>query len=212
MAPPGNRTGHNLKEKIMNKIYAIAATLALFGAPVFADDFDATTYTLVAHSGILDVSVDGGQDGISNFAAGLTGLAHNLGAVSADVRGELAYALDTDALSVRGEYNAAYETVVTLYGSAAIQYTTAETDLKGGDWMFEPTAGVSYAFNDGVSVYGEVSYAWDVGSSWNRLGGAVEIGAPITVTDTFSITPSIGRAFDTADASWNANITAAVRF
>jgi hypothetical protein len=212
MAPPGNRTGHNLKEKIMNKIYAIVATLALFGAPVFADDFEATTYTLVAHSGILDVSVNVGQDGISNFAAGLTGLDHNLGAVSADVRGELFHNLASYSIGLRGEYNVYYETAVTIYGTAAVEYSASDASLKGGDWMFEPTAGVSYAFNDGVSVYGEVSYAWDVGSSWNRLGGAVEIGAPITVTDTFSITPSIGRAFDTADASWNANITAAVRF
>lgn len=196
----------------MNKIYAIAAVIAMFGTSVLASDFDATTYTLAATSGAMDVSVDGGRDGISELALGVSGLDHNLGAATAGVRGELSYNLDSDKLGLRGEYNVSYETAVTLYGTAAVEYTTADASLKGGDWMFEPTAGVSYDFNDRVSAYAEVSYAWDMSDSWSARGGSFAVGAPIAITDTVALTPSISRAFDTGDNSWNANIKASIQF
>ena len=196
----------------MNKIYAIAAVFALFGTSVLADNFDATTYTLAAHSGSMDFAVDGGSDGISDLAVGVTGLAHTLGPVDATVRGELSYALDTDVIGLRGEYNVEYQTAVTVYGTAAVEYTTADASLKGGDWMFEPTVGVSHAFTDRISAYAETSYAWDMSNSWDSLGGNLELGAAFAATDSLTITPSVSRAYDTGSNDWNANIKAAIHF
>ena len=196
----------------MNKIYAIAAMLALFGTSVLADDFDATSYTISARSGVMDFSVDGGSDGITSIATGVSGLSHNLGALQAGVRGELSYNLDADAIGVRGEYNVEYATAVTLYGTAAVEYSTSDASLKGGDWMFEPTVGVSHAFTDRISVYAETAYAWDLSNSWDRLGGSVTAGLDVYLTDTLTLSPSISRGYDGVSKDWNANIEAAIRF
>ena len=196
----------------MNKIYAIAAVIAMFGTSVLAGDFDANTYTLEANSGRMDVAVDGNADGLTDFAVGVSGLSHNLGPVSAGIRGELSYALESDTIGLRGEYNTSYETAVTIYGTAAVEYNTADASLKGGDWMFEPTAGVSHAFSDTISTYAEVSYAWDASNSWDRLGGTVEAGLPFTITETLTVTPSVARGFDGVTQDWNANLTASIRF
>ena len=196
----------------MNKIYAIAAVIALFGTSVLAGDFDATTYTLTAQSGTMDFSVDGSNDGISSIATGASGLSHNLGALQAGVRGEISYDLDADAIGVRGEYNVEYATAVTLYGTAAVEYSTTDASLKGGDWMFEPTVGVSHAFTDRISAYAETSYAWDLSNSWDRLGGSVTAGLDVYLTDTLTLTPSISRGYDGESEDWNANIEAAIRF
>ena len=193
----------------MNKIYAIAAMLALFGTSVLADDFDATTYTISASSGVLDFSVDGGTDGIATISTGASGLSHNLGALQAHVRGELSYNLDADVIGVRGQYNV---TINNLYGTAAVGYSTSDASLKGGDWMFEPTVGVSHAFTDRISAYAETAYAWDLSNSWDRLGGSVTAGAAFAVTDTLTLTPSISRGYDGESEDWNANIEAAIRF
>jgi opacity protein-like surface antigen len=196
----------------MNKIYAIAAVIALFGTSVLAGDFDATTYTISATSGVMDFSVKGGAEGVSTIATGVSGLSHNLGPVQAGVRGELSYNLDADAIGVRGEYNVEYATAVTIYGTAAVEYSTSDASLKGGDWMFEPTVGVSHAFTDRISVYAETAYAWDLSNNWNALGGSVTAGAAFAVTDTFTLTPSVSRAFDTGSNDWSANIKATIRF
>lgn len=196
----------------MNKIYAIAAVLAMFGTSVLAGDFDANTYTLEAYSGRMDVAVDGNEDGLTDFAVGVSGLSHKLGPTVAGVRGELSYNLDSDTIGLRGEYNVSYETAVTVYGTAAVEYSTSDASLKGGDWMFEPTAGVSHAFSDRVSAYAEVSYAWDMSNSWDRLGGTVEAGLPVALTETLTVTPSVSRGFDGATQDWNANVTASIRF
>jgi hypothetical protein len=193
----------------MSKFYTIAAMLALFGTPVLADDFDATTYTLSATSGALDFNVDADDSGITDISAGVSGLEHSLWAMQAGVRGELSYNLDSDGVGLRGEYNVSY---VNLYGTAAVEYSTSDASLKGGDWMFEPTVGISYDFTDRISTYAEASYAWDMSNSWDSLGGTVEIGMPIAVTNTVTLTPSLSRGFSGASEDWNANIAAGIQF
>jgi opacity protein-like surface antigen len=196
----------------MNKIYALAAVIAMFGTSVLAGDFDATTYTLKATSGVMDFSVDGGADGISTISTGVSGLSHNLGALQAGVRGELSYDLGTDAIGVRGEYNVEYVTAVTIYGTAAVEYSTTDASLKGGDWMFEPTVGVSHAFTDRISVYAETAYAWDLSNDWDRLGGSVTAGLDLALTDMLTLTPSISRGYAGASEDWNINVQTAIRF
>jgi len=196
----------------MNKIYAIAAVIALFGTSVLAGDFDATTYTISATSGVMDFSIGGDAEGISTVSTGVSGLAHNLGVLQAHVRGELSYNLDTDAIGVRGEYNVEYVTAVTLYGTAAVEYLTSDANLKGGDWMFEPTVGVSAAFTDSISAYAETAYAWDLSNSLDNLGGSVTVGLDLAVTDILTITPSISRGYGGASEDWNANLGVTILF
>jgi opacity protein-like surface antigen len=196
----------------MNKIYAIAAVIALFGTSVLAGDFDATTYTISATSGVMDFSIGGDAEGISTVSTGVSGLAHNLGVLQAHVRGELSYNLGTDAIGVRGEYNVEYVTAVTIYGTAAVEYSTTDASLKGGDWMFEPTVGVSHAFTDSISVYAETAYAWDLSNDWDRLGGRVTAGLDLALTDMLTLTPSISRGYAGASEDWNINVQTAIRF
>lgn len=196
----------------MNKIYAIAVTLSMFGTSVLAGDFDENTLTFEALYGPVDMSVDIDSDGVTDLALGVTGLNHTLGALSAEVRGELSYNLDADDIGIRGEYNATYTSVATLYGGAAVEYYVPDDSLTGGDWMFEPSVGFSVPITENIEAYAEVSYAWDMSNSWDSLGGTFEVGTPIAVTDIVSVTPSVSRGFDSASEDWNVNLATSIQF
>lgn len=191
----------------------VAIATALSTAAI-AGDFDNTTFGVDATSGALDLSVDGTEDGLTAFAVGATGFAHEVAGIDASVRGELAYDFGSDAIGVRGEYNVvtAVAPNMTVYGSAAIQYATLNTDLSDGDFYFDPSAGVTYAFNEMVSVFGEVGYAWNMSSDWDRVGGYVEVGMPLNVTNSVAVIPSLVRGFDDGVEETNASLRVAVSF
>ena len=65
----------------MNKIFAIATTLAMYGNSVLASDFDNNTITLEALYNKYDMSVDVGDSDITDITFGVTGFDHNLGDV-----------------------------------------------------------------------------------------------------------------------------------
>ena len=197
------------------KTFLTAAALTLGMATVaMAGDFDNNTFGVEVTSGVLDFSVDASENGMTDFAVGATGFAHKLGTFDASVRGELSYNFDADTIGVRGEYNlvTALEQNLTLYGSAAVEYVTAETDLADGDFYFDPSAGVAYAFDDKLSVFAEVGYTWDMSNDFNGLGGYLEVGMPYNLTDNFTVTPSIVQGFDDGVEEMNLRLVASVSF
>lgn len=198
----------------MKTFLTASAFVAAMSTAAFAGNFDTTLLGVDATSGALDFSVDATEDGMTAFAVGATGFAHQVAGFDASVRGELAYGFDADAIGVRGEYNVVRATAqnMTVYGSAAVQYVTLNTDLSDGDFYFDPSVGVTYAFNDTVSMFGEVGYAWNMSNDFDRVGGYVEIGMPVNVTDSVTFVPSLVRGFDDGVEETNLSLRVAVSF
>ena len=94
----------------------------------------------------------------------------------------------------------------------AVSYTTSDASLTSGDWVLEPTVGLAHSVSDKVSVYGEISYEWGMSNDWDSIGGTVEAGLPILVSDRLTLTPSVSRGFDGLSKDWNAKLTASIQF
>lgn len=192
-----------------NLFAAFAAIFAMtFATAASADNFKNNTFNVTAISGALDFTLDGDKDGLTDAEAGIVFLPHSLGSFDADVRVAFAYDLNSSAVGARGEYGVAGEVVGNLdvYAVAAVEYVTTAGDLGTGDFLLDPTVGVTYNVTDRVSLFGEVGYTWDMSNSFDRLGGYAEVGVPFSVTNDITVVPSIVREFDTGNNDYNFNL------
>ncbi len=198
-----------MKTFLMTSAFVAAMTTASF-----AGDFDTTVLSTSLTSGAMDFNVDATENGMADLAVGVTAFSYSAGGFDSSIRGELSYNLDADTIGLRGEYNVvrAIASNATVYGSAAVEYVTAETDLADGDVFLDPSVGVTYAFTDAVSVFGEVGYTWNVSNDWDRLGGYVEVGLPVNVTDSVTVTPSLVRGIDDGVEETNAKLAVVFAF
>jgi opacity protein-like surface antigen len=198
----------------MKTILMVAALTVGITSSAIAADFDTNTFSIEATSGVLDFSVDATENGLTDLAVGVTGFAHSFANLDVNIRGELSYNFDADTIGARTEYNVVtvLATNVTAYGSAALQYTTVETDLTDGDFALDPSVGVAYQVTNSVSVFGEVGYTWDMSNNWDRLGGYVEVGMPVVLSDAVTLTPSLIRGFDDGIEETNLNVTLILAF
>ena len=195
------------------KFFAIAAIVtAMTATAVTANEtLKDTAVSVTAIAGPLDFNVEGNRDGVTELEAGLTVFDHSYGGVDAAVRFALGTDVrGTDSLYGRVEYNFGSEVTdsIAVYGSIATQYDT-NTKLESGLWTFDPTLGAAYGLTDRVSVFAEVGYAWELNQGKRDLGGVVEVGVPVAVTDSLYITPSVSRTFrtDANDTAANLNLT-----
>ena len=195
------------------KFFAIAAFVtAMTATAVTANEtLKDTAVSVTAIAGPLDFNVEGNRDGVTELEAGLTVFDHSYGGVDAAVRFALGTDVrGTDSLYGRVEYNFGSEVTdsIAVYGSIATQYDT-NTKLESGLWTFDPTLGAAYGLTDRVSVFAEVGYACELNQGKRDLGGVVEVGIPVAVTDSLYITPSVSRTFrtDANDTAANLNLT-----
>jgi hypothetical protein len=199
-----------------NVFFALAAIFTLAFAPTAnaSDNFNNNTLSFTAVSGALDFTLDANRNGLTEAEVGAVVFRHSLGGFDADVRAALRYNLDSGDIALRGEYGIGGEvaTNVVVYGVAAVEYVTSQTNLRGGDFHFNPSVGAAYHFTDRVALFGEVGYTWDISNSWNSLGGYVEVGVPFSVTNNLTVTPSVVRQFHTGDNSYQLNLGVAFTF
>lgn len=199
-------------------ILAMIAALGLTASAASAENFDNNTYGVNVTSGAMDFGIDANDDGVTDFETGITGFGYTVGDFEGEVRAALTYDLDADTVGVRGEYNAGYDfgRSFTAYGTAAVEYVTLDNDLGNGDFLFDPSMGVSYAVSNSVSVFGEVGYTWDITDDHVAAGfedsGYVEAGVPFAINSTVTVTPSLVRKFDTADDETNLNLDVTLNF
>lgn len=197
-----------------NTLAMTALVVALSSNASAADNFDNNTYKLSVGSGALDFALDGNKNGITDFEVGATGLEHTLGEVDAVARAAFGYNFNTDTISVRGEYDALYDVTAsaTVYGTVAVEYATIETDLADGDFLFDPSLGVEYVFDNTFAVFGEIGYTWNMSDDWRREGAYVEVGMPITVNKSITVTPGFVRGIDGSADETNFNLDVGVVF
>jgi hypothetical protein len=196
------------------KLFAIAAFVTAMTATAAAtanETLKDTAVSVTAIAGPLDFTIEGNRDGVTELEAGLSVFDHSYGGVDAAVRFALGTDVrGTDSLYGRVEYNFGSEVTdrIAVYGSVATQYDT-NTKLESGLWTFDPTLGAAYGLTDRVAVFAEVGYTWELNHGKRDLGGVVEVGVPVAVTDSLYITPSVSRTFrtDANDTAANLNLT-----
>jgi hypothetical protein len=190
---------------------ASAVSLSLAGS-VSAADFDQTGVSLVLERDNLTFGIDTVDGEATALTFGVAVLPHTVLGADADVTLGFEYGVVTEDLTFSAAYGLSkHYGKVNVYGDVEAAYTVASGDTDG-DWTATPTVGAAYAVNDKLSAFGEVSYTWTVSDDWAREGGAVEVGARYSLTDTISLTPSLVHTFDTGNDATNFNLTVGVLF
>lgn len=198
------------------KIFTIAAFIAaLTATSVTANEtLKNTAVSVTAIAGPLDFTIEGDRNGVVELQAGVSTFEHSYSGVDAAVRFVVGTDVrGSDSLYGRVEYNFGSEVAdrIAVYGSIATQYET-NTKLKGGLWTFDPTIGVGYELTDRVAVFAEVGYTWELNQGRQDLGGIVQVGVPIAVTDAFYVTPSVSRTFRTNTNETTAKLNLTYQF
>ena len=200
-----------------NAILAFTTAVAMmFASAAVAEgnrDFRNNTFELIGASGAMDFTLRGDGDGFTEAEVGATFFSYSVGALDADIRAAFRTDLNGE-IGLRGEYILGSEVQpdFTLYGIAAIEYVTRPRDLGNGDFLFDPTVGALYRFNETVALFGEVSYTWNMSDSFGRRGGLVEVGLPLSLNHAVTLTPSVTRTFDTGRDATNLNLSMAFVF
>jgi hypothetical protein len=182
----------------MNKFLATTATIfSLVATSATSQDWEQTSYGIEMISGPIDFSIDLDDDGLTNVEVGYTAFQYSNGeSVNSDVR--FALAVDEDDATLIGQYNV-FNNInpdFMVYGTLEVAYET-DTSFSDGTWLIAPSAGAAHSVSEGIAVYGEVGYTWNMSDDVGR-GGYVEIGLPIASRrGNVIVTPSITQTFDT---------------
>jgi opacity protein-like surface antigen len=197
------------------KTFMTTTAIALFiASTAAAQDFKATEYRSTFASGALQFSLGTVEGELETIATGATVANYSIGALENFVYTELEYNRAVSTLALTLEYGvfAELDSRFAAYGTAAVSYITPTASLGSGDFYVAPTLGVSYAALDNLSIFGDVTYTWNASNSWAREGGAVEVGVAYSLTDNFSVIPSLVRTFDTGANTTNVKIETVFRF
>lgn len=197
----------------MKTIIMTSAAIAMLASASLADDFDRNTMTttIETSSTVTEFAFD--EDGLTGFETSVTTFAYDIGSIQSAVNGGFAYDFNTDELSLIAQYGVmTYASNLTVYGTAEVEYRTAQTDFSNGDVFVNPYAGVDYAFAEKASVFAEVGYSWNATDDWAEQGGYVEIGVPVYTDYNISITPSVVQTFDDGVETANFNLDVAYTF
>lgn len=189
---------------------AVAAMLATSAA---AGDFDTNKVTLQFNRDNI-VGKLGVTDGeATDLSVGAYILPHTVLGADADVYVSTSYGIVSEDLTFGATYGLQKKLndKLTAYGSLEAAYTVASGGTDGA-WEVTPLAGASYSFNEKLSAFGEVSYAFDATNDWAQDGGLLEVGADYALADGIFVRPSLTRSFDTGADETNAALTIGVSF
>lgn len=197
----------------MKTVLMASAVAALFATSAVAGDFDTNTATLqFARDNIVGkLGVTAGE--VTDLSVGAYILPHTVLGADADVFVSTKYGVVTEDLSFGATYGLQKKLSeqLTAYGSLEAEYTVASGSTDGA-WEVTPLAGASYALNEKLAAFGEVSYAFDATNDWAQDGGLVEVGVDYTVADGIFVRPSLTRSFDTGADETNAALTVGLSF
>jgi opacity protein-like surface antigen len=196
----------------MKTLMIASAISAALASAAVAADFEETGVSLVLERENLSFGIDTVDGEATALTFDVAVLPHTVLGADAQVKLGFEYGVVTEDFTFSAAYamSKAYGQI-TVYGDAEAAYTVASGDT-GGEWTATPTVGASYAVNDKLSAFGEVSYTWNVTDDWSREGGAVEVGAHYSLSDSVVLAPSLVHTFDTKNDATNFNMTVAVLF
>jgi hypothetical protein len=195
------------KEYLMkNTLLAVALTMFGFASVASAENFTNNMVTTTMTVDNYELSVTGTVT--DNIALGsdfeiygsVDTLDHTIAYWDANVEFTVGYAniADNDVAIVSAAYQLETTTGdMTLTAEVATSYIALTNDLSGGKTIVSPTVGVSYAATDTISLFSDVSYGWAASNDFADMGGTVEAGVVVAVTDTVDVGVSAVRSFAT---------------
>lgn len=196
----------------MMKSVLLAAAVAVLGTAAVADDFDNTAVTLELYRDNVAYSLGTVAGEATTLGVDVAILPHDVLGATADVTLGAEYGIVSEELTFSAAYGVSKQfNAVTAYGELEAAYTVG-TGSTDGVWVATPLVGASYAFNDRLSAFGEVSYSWDASNDWASQGGLAEIGAVYNIQDGLYVQPSITRSFDTAADETNVALKVGLAF
>lgn len=197
---------------MMKSVLLAAAAVAVLGTAAVADDFDNTAVTLELYRDNVAYSLGTVAGEATTLGVDVAILPHDVLGATADVTLGAEYGIVSEELTFSAAYGVSKQfNTVTAYGELEAAYTVG-TGATDGVWVATPLVGASYAFNDRLSAFGEVSYSWDASNDWASQGGLAEIGAVYNIQDGLYVQPSITRSFDTAADETNVALKVGLAF
>jgi len=191
-----------MKTTIIAAFAALGLTTSIAFAEPVDKNFDNTVASVTATHGIFSFTLEAAKDeDYKSATVAATVLTYGLSdTVDSALDVYVTHYDDKDAYGIGADYTATHTAdALSVYGVVNVEYISNTGDVNGGDFYTAPTLGASYAFNDTVSAYSEVSYAWNMSDDFSRQGGEFELGASIALADTITFTPALVRSFDTGN-------------
>jgi hypothetical protein len=179
----------------------IIAFVALFSASsAMAEDVKNPQLSFTASTSNAYATVEGSRDnGVERFEGGINAFGYSLGensTFSTTVYTGYSRGSDDLTLGVDASVSTSYSDIL-VYGSVATEYVTSVNTLRGGEFFVTPEVGAGYSLTDTIGVYGSLDYTFNASNSFSRSGGNAELGLNYAVTNEWTMSPYITRAFDT---------------
>lgn len=191
---------------------AALTAATIFATTAFAADFDNTATNLVLERDNLTFGIESVSGEATAMSVGIAVLPHSVLDADADLTLGVKYAIQDEDLTFTAAYGLSkHYGQVNVYGTAEAAYTIV-SGASEGEWDATPTVGASYAVNEQLAAFSEVSYTWNATNDWAAEGGALEVGARYELSDNVSVTPSLVRSFDTAADETNVKVELGLRF
>lgn len=196
------------------KTLMLTTALVLASTAAFAGDFDSNEVVLSAKSGGLKFSLGSVDGNLTSVSTTGTFANYQLGRFDSSADLSVTYGRADETLGAELAYNLSTDLneSLSLYGTAAVAYTAPTADLGDGVVTVAPTVGAAYSVTESLSVFSDVTYAWDATNDWAEQGGSLAIGADYAVSETVSIAPSVIRTFNTGADATNMKVEATLRF
>lgn len=187
---------------IMKKLLLATACVTALGSAAFANDFDNSTFEVVAtHNALTFGLVTTENDGYDSLYVGYDALSHSVGIGESYVTFGAEYFIDADQTALSVTHNTVINNGdLSFVVAPQLTYLSEESTLSDGDVYFEPTLGVAYVVNPTVGLFADVQYSWNASEDWLKSGGEVRVGADFVVASNVTLTPYVSHTFDVPSA------------
>lgn len=193
-------------------LMATAVVAALAATSASAGDFDNNAVTLELYRDNVAFSLGTVAGEATSVGVDIAILPHEVLGATADLTLGAEYGIVSEDMTLSATYGLSKQyNALTAYGELGAAYTVASGSTDGV-WVATPLVGVSYAYNDKLSAFTEVSYSWDASNDWAQQGGLLEVGATYNVQDGLYVRPSVTRSFDTAADETNVALKVGLAF
>lgn len=201
----------------------IIAALAAIGisTAASADNFDTNLLKTTLVTDNLQFSLEGTiGDEFDNlgdawmFEAGGYFFDHTVGSMDATVYffGRFGDAFGDEYGALGAEYILSQDFDGTALELSATATYVMFDDFDNGDLLLTPRARFEGVATDQVTLFGEAGYSWNATDDFNAVGGYVEGGVELSLTESTSLLTSVVQPFDVEDDDMFARIELVFNF
>ncbi len=197
----------------MMKSFVLASvTFAALATSAMANDFDNTAVSLELYRDNIAVGIESVNGEATALTLGVAVLPHEVLGATADLTLGAEYGIVSEDLIFSAVYGMSKNYgKMTGYADLEAVYTVGSGSTDGA-WIATPMVGTSYALNDKLDAFGEVSYGWEASNDWTAQGGLLEVGATYDIASGLYVRSGVTRSFDTAADETNLAVKLGMAF